>query len=59
MKTIIKIIKKERLIVSLSLVIFFSLGYTLGCYLDSNFEVKEKPKTAYQILQEGYDRINK
>lgn len=48
---------KYVILITLLLVASFSLGYILAELLMS--EPQEKPKSAYEIIQEGYDRVNK
>lgn len=51
--------KKERIkaIFYFILALCFISGYYLGTV--NSKELEEKPKSAYQIIQEGYERVGK
>lgn len=37
-------------------IIFFNIGYIIGLIINDKVE---QPKRAYEILEEGYERLNK
>lgn len=51
--------KKEKIRIVLAFILF--IGFTTGYYIGTtrSGELEEKPKSAYEIIQEGYERVGR